>query len=543
MGDSYIFQQALSDDVTSMPMTDKEMLYVQDTNGSSYNGQVTFETSSLSNSGRWLNWREGYMAIPFVIAMRSGVDITGDANGFMAGLKNGTHQLIDSISVDYNNTNVVQLTPYTNFAVNYRIMTEWSTDDLEKHGAATLVNPDTVESFIRTPASLDGLGTINNRLTDATPTVAPTWATTLSKRVNEGALERFKSTAFPAAGVSGYEVNSSGLANVQANHFTNDGGAAAARVYQWNILAIIRLKDLSDFFDKIPMVKGGFLRIQVNYNAADVTTNHGAAGIISSYTVTQTAGRSVPFMVSSGVSLNPSNTSFVAADGSNIEFSAGVVSATFGSTHPLGSCRLYVPGYTLEPMKERELLEVNPVADVEYEDLYNYTVTGKSSNGSLNEIITNGIANIQKVIVIPQDSSTDGGASKPWQSPFDTSPSTSLPAGSILNFNVQVGGTNLFQRQKNYDFEEFLDEVGRSGIDDGLQTGLSSGLLSYKDWSLGYRYYVADVSRRKLSEQDVPKSILVTGINNSTVTADYVVFVCYMRKISIDLTNGALQRI
>jgi hypothetical protein len=75
------------------------------------------------------------------------------------------------------------------------------------------------------------------------------------------------------------EINTAALANqIGKNYQTDNGVAAAGRVWQWNIMATIRLKDIADFFDKIPLVKGAFMRFTINYNTAAATVTSVAAG-------------------------------------------------------------------------------------------------------------------------------------------------------------------------------------------------------------------------------------------------------------------------
>ena len=131
----------------------------------------------------------------------------------------------------------------------------------------------------------------------------------------------------------------------------------------------------------------------------------------------------------------------------------------------------------------------------------------------------------------------------PYQSMFDTAPATTCPLASITQFNVQVGGQNLFQQNFSYDFETFINETSAmNAINGGISTGITSGLISSYDWDNAYRYYVADVSRRLGSEDGTPKSITVQGTNNTTKTMDYVCFVVFEKKVSVNMLTGEIAR-
>jgi hypothetical protein len=268
-----------------------------------------------------------------------------------------------------------------------------------------------------------------------------------------------------------------------------------------------------------------------------------------------TAGSTNPVIVASGTvqaaaagppPLLQVNNPFNVAAGT-VTFSSGIKSTTqISPTLPINTCRLYVPGYQLNPLYERQLLETAKIRKVQYYDIYNFNLQGSNAVGSgssFNAILTNGIVNPKFVVIIPQVTASANGLANlyPYQSPFDSSPHTTMPLASITNFNVQVSGTNVFQQNFNYDFEEFQNELSHLGaINGGLSTGLTSGLIGYNDFQYGYRYYAVDLSRRMPSEDSSPKSILVLGTNNSAKSVDLICFVGYQREISIDMETGEL---
>lgn len=561
--DQTLFAETIETPSDPKPFIDKDMLYVLDQNGGSYNGQITFDTSPLSNSGRWQSFSEGYLVIPFVITAAettAAINISATFNSFMAGLKNGSYQLIDSIQVDYNNTNVVQLMSFTNFYINYKLMTSFSTDDAAKWGPATLFSPDTAGSYVyRVAADVEGIGHSNNRVQkDPALAITANWRMAVPYNVadfNAGYRQRLQLTAQPALGAAGLPemVTPAAFNNVGKNYYLVNGAGATAS-YQWNILATIPLKFLADFFDKMPMVKGGFMRLMLNYNSCSFNvTSTGAAGAAHTLTTTvptMLSGRTNPIMVStSGTSVGTGPFDVAA---SAIKFKCGVVSApvdvvgaTAATAAILNSCRLYVPCYTLDPQHELELISIQKIREVLYTDIYNFNVTGIAAGGSFNSIVTNGICNPKFVIVIPMVNSAANALAGliTYQSPFDSAPGTTAPLASIQNFNVQIGGRNIFQQNFNYDFEDFVNELSHANAINGGETiGLTSGLITQAMWSNSYRYYVADVGRHEKPEDLVPKSITILGTNNTAITMDYICFVVFGRKIKINMEDGSLER-
>ena len=526
------------------PFTEKQILSINDTNGGSYNGNITFDTTVLSNSGRYLDYSDATIEVPITIAMQHSVDATGAVNAYMLGLKSGYHQLIDSIQVDYQNKNVVQQQSFTNFYVSYKIHSEWSQDDLQKYGDLTGVWPDSGASFVRAAAAnARGDGVSNN---SPYPLATKTYTNAVPiEQTNEGLAHRLENTALYLAGNGGLNTVTTAQQNANAGraYFTNDGVAAAGRVYIYYIIATIRLKDICDFFDKIPILKGAQIRMTINYNASRCAVLCGAGPVMSLTTTTQLAGRTVPFMVCDGTANAPFGAVQAIAGTSTIEYNILRTVTPQATANPLlTSCRLFVPAYTLAPEIEAKYLSSSPVKTIVYDDIYQYTVSSITTGGNFNTILTNGILNPQKLIIIPFVNGASNGATAfdEFRSPFDSAPATTGPVVSLTNLQVQVSGKNMFDHPVNYDFEMFANEVAKSGINGASTTGLCSGLITKKMFDNGYRYYVCDLSRRLQSADSIPLSVQISGTNNTSATIDLYTFVTYQKSLQVEVASGVV---
>jgi hypothetical protein len=56
-----------------------------------------------------------------------------------------------------------------------------------------------------------------------------------------------------------------------------------------------------------------------------------------------------------------------------------------------------------------------------------------------------------------------------------------------------------------------------------------------------HRYYLCDSSRRLPSEDSIPKSVVLQGINDTSRIMDFICLIVYERKITIDMLTGALE--
>lgn len=553
--DEFLFKETVDPTETEVVTTDKRMYQVLDQNGGSYNGQILFDTSTLANSGQWLGYSEAYIQIPFVIAFQSSTDITAAnayVQGLALGLKNGYHHLVHQIQVEYNNSNVVQLQPFTNFFVNYKLMSSFSADDLKKWGPTLNFFPDNAGTYsFANAANANGDGHSNNVIN---PAAGLTYASQIEPS-NQGLLKRLQNTGYPIntrnVGYGGItQINTVGLANqIGKNYQTDNNGAGAARIWTYNILATIRLKDIADYFDKLPLVRGASMRITVVYNSCAFTTTSVAAGptmVTTSYV--QRSGASNPVIIASSAANNPMNGTVVNGGGGVFSVSCGVATTTTpaGSNGIYNQCRLLVPAYTLNPIAEKNLITVNPIREVKYLDIYNFNITNVGAGSSFNSILTNGIINPKYLVMAGYLTGTAANtglaiALNTYQSFFDTAPATTSPLAAITQFQVQVAGQNMFQQNFQYDYETFINEVSAmNSINGGLSTGMSSGLIGHYDWDNAYRYYVCDLSRRVPSEDGVAKSVVVSGVNNTSRIMDYVCFIAFERKVKIDMRTGLL---
>mgnify|MGYP001562618347 CR=1 FL=1 len=244
--------------------------------------------------------------------------------------------------------------------------------------------------------------------------------------------------------------------------------------------------------------------------------------------------------------------------------------------HPLKSCRIYVPSVEMVPSKAIRYLENHKQQMVTYDDFYTFTYNGIASGAQFNYMAANNIANAKYLVVIPfyHDDSVQSGVNTPYSSwdgvagtggqqiassapaywnlncsrlpfepisPFDSAPATTAPGALISRYNVLLSNQTVYQRDREYDFETFLEEVQELGaINGGLDTGLTSGLIDFRKWSNNYRYYVTNLARR-LEGDNTPKSITLQGINSTVYPMDLQIFVIYSKKVSLDVGTGRVS--
>ncbi len=550
--DGNIYDDSIGSQLPEDIMSSKLLSYIQDLNNGSYQGGViNIDSSTLSSNGRYIDWRSGYIEIPFTVLMKASTDITGaDVSGYMTGkLKGGDWNLINYLTVDFQNTNIVQQTQFLNFFVNYKVISTWSSDVQKKYGSTCGFEAiDNASSFrYSAGASASGNGVVNNLVTPITST----YATNL-EGANTGLYKRLYNNAYnPAGGLNGLTIQNASTTyntNVGQNFYTTAGGAAAAAIFCFHVLATIRLRDVCDFFQKVPMLKKGFFKFTIGFNALQsmsiAAVNTPTLLMAANPTLT---GNTNPVMVPSSAAGNPMNPVAVFAATNTFTYSSGIGSASLAGTtvnNPiLTSCRLYVYSYLLNSEYEQKYVEVAQTKEIIYEDVYNFNVINVAANANFNSILSNTIVNPTSLVVIPQINSASNGTATliPYASPFDTSPVTTCPLAQIYNYNVILSGDNLYQQAQLYDFDQYLTETSKTGFMGGESDMISSGLIGQREWQFGYRYYVSNLSRRIQLLDGVPKSIAIQGKNNTNVAMDLFTFTTFAKRMSINVITGEMS--
>jgi hypothetical protein len=319
-------------------------------------------------------------------------------------------------------------------------------------------------------------------------------------------------------------------------------------------MAKLRLKDLSEYFEKCPLLKGSTMRFLINTNQTTVQftvantaptsgQNDGSGTFAGVSVVSQ--GLTTPITLSSaevsqGCARLPSGTYHLA-----LNIFQSTVTPYGGSSTTIkpfpNPVRLYAPVYKMNPIAEQRYLSLAPTKRIEYTDIFQYQFNDIEANANFNFLVSNGIPNIKSVLVVPFIAPSANGdlALSTLLSPFSTSGATPDPV-PLTQFNILVSGVNLFLNNQIYDYEQFNQELKSSNqLNGGLTTGLASGLISELDFSRGMRYYYGNCARVLPSEEGVSRSVQIIGKNASLVKCNLMVFVEFGKSMTVDISTGA----
>jgi len=582
--DKLVFDLAMEAEGSPNIFIKKDWLNILDNqNGQYSSNQSVIDTSQLSNSNRYISYREGYLAIPMLLSVSSQIDATngvlpanasGTSADYAFGLKNWFGSIIHSLSLDLNGTTIIQQTPFCNMWNSFKLMTSLSWNDVITQGASMGFYPDDPLSFSYVNAiSPSGCGVSNN-----TNFASNAYGTIVSANFNSygtrngniGFLKRQQyinydegasvgpgtlySALLPAT--SARTLWKSYILNKQTG--VNTG---AIGLFQIAIMSFVQLKHLHSFFNSVPLLKGVFMKMTLTLNnttAEIVSSGSGAAGTLSLTSVSNAVGGVCPFMVASKLG---SNGSEVAIGAGTIRVNLSVGSTCLDSltartgtlTSSYNNIYLYVPAYSFSPVFENAYLS-SPIKTIKYTDIYQYQVQNISAlNGQINSLITNGLANIKSVLCLPFFSATTTGGTgnqilgaaagllPAYQSPYDPAGcGPTSPLSLLTNYNVVVSGQNMLYNTQRWSFEAYINNLyGANAVNGGETDGLTSGLFNQLGFEMEYCYHYVDCSRMLPVEENVPKSVQIIGTNTSAKALDLMVFIEYGVSVSVDVLTGA----
>lgn len=572
--DSLVFDMSQVSDSPPAVFVRKDWLNILDNQSQNYSGnQCVIDTSQLANSNKYMNYREAYLSIPLLMTINATTQATVNLTpatascDYALALKGWSGSLIHSLTLDYNGTTIIQQTPLQSIWNVFKLQCSLSWGDVISQGATIGFFPDSALSFAyQQTASLNGIGICNN--VNAPTIDAPVVSGALNSYLsaNPAIAQRQMLANYDPAGLTGVAgsqpYSSLFTATACQQAFKSfvltkiDGVLGVSKgVFQQCAMVQVKLKHLHSFFDNAPLLKGVFMRLTMNLNNTSFTfTSAGAGGIITLGTVTSAYSGVNPLMLCSAGAGSGNALTFAGPDSYIASVAVGarpLASGVAGATNVAQgtlaqSITLNVPAYTFNPTFESSYL-ASPVKRIEYTDIYQYQVQNIASGGYVNQLITNGIAGIVSVLIVPfltpvATAPANLGIQVPQiQSPFDTAGcGTTAPLAIFTNFNVVVAGQNMIYNTERYTYEQFINQqYGHLAVNGGLTDGLTSGLIDQLSWETSQCYWYVDCSRMLPVEEQVPKSVNIIGNNLSALALDLIVYVEYKCGLSIDVLSGA----
>jgi hypothetical protein len=551
--DILVYDMANAPSQTTNVFVKKDYFSIQDDQGSAgYSGnQSILQLSALANSNRYMDFKNCYLTVPMVMTLTASAVGTAfqpiqNNNNFAVGLRSWFGHVIHSIGVDFNNSTAQQITSFQSLINCFKLHTTLSWDDVASIGSSIGYYPDGTSWGYK--SSTRGLENNRNLLS-----VTQTDGNRMCNG-NKGLYERQRAIAYDPSVATAIDggvgdtfatlCSATNATNMYRSHVykKTDGAVAVVGVLQYAITAKIMGKHLSDFLAKLPLVKGAFLKITMNLNqpVVDFTV---ASSLISAQSVNSPLGGVNPLQIAAitdGIG-GLADATYKLSLGVGKEPPAWANHLGTLQSSPLASnVEIHVPAVVFAPVFEAAY-NSQSIKRFQYEDYYNYNVINRVGGSRIVELLTNGVKNQTRLVVMPFLTAASNGGVAPIQSALTSDGATCSPV-ALNDFNVLLSGASLLQSNYRYSYQMFMEQLRGSGaINGGMTDGFTSGIIDQTAFENNYGYMVVDTSRMLDIEKEIPKSVqLLTQIQApSGVSVDLYTFICYSQDFAVDVLVGA----
>jgi hypothetical protein len=524
------------------PFLRKNIVYQVDSQngaGAYTSPDVIIDTQAIASSGNLLNWRDAYIAVPLetkyaVTLAGSGGAITAGSVGLVKkalGVKNMS--FLHSLKVEANGKVIITANEGLEELVNIKALCTWNTEMVRKNGSTVFFAPDSQGTLGFTSNNFN----IANDVKYSTTNIAGAISA-----VNEGLIKRqndFLPQVDTSTFMSSANIKEEGLAYDSATTAFDQTVTTAQTISDIHYVGIIRLRDISDIFDKHVLSRGVSYRLTLRFNQCVSTwSNTGlllGTGVVSGV---PTTGAVQPAVCAVGAG--------TIAGGLNWSNSVAV---SHTLTHKIDTStdarfngvRIYVESFEPAPEALEEILSKEPVERWFNDYLYTATPTSVGAGLMATIQLTTSCTNPRAVVLIPRVASTATGISNPnYVSPFCMSPGSTDSFLSLTNMQVKVGSTYVLPDRVYYTYQAFLDNIRSVFSVDGGNSTLQTGLIGKKDFETNHRFYVFDVSRFPESMTDLPQMISIEAKNNTQVAIEMDALVIYGRRAEWNNAQGSM---
>lgn len=545
---------------------DRKLLYINDNNNGSYNGQITYNLQSLMNTNNYLNFQEAYLEIPFVISMKVnanlnlGVDFGASLNENimkMVTIKDG-YQIIDNVQLSVGGRIIHQEHKFNNVHSYYKKLMTCSKDFIDKNNSSYGMYVDTIDQ----------------KQYSATSSYFYMPEETFCNSQSSSVLRRNRELLHSESLNYGYvpdnreikavDISTDKLTGCSFYERIGNRETTSTNTYYWVYFCTIPLRDIADYFKNVPLTRSSDMSLVITYNSCNVEFvsrmlktdgDPGPPIVPDAYTTTivnqkisQISGNTCSYTITINAPIQPLTANFPPAVGNTFNITLSFQNNIGGTSHgrPTGmafnNTRLYVPSYKLSPERS---LTLSSIAQniVEYNDIFTFSIIDKQPSEIIRETLSTGVVNCSYILVIPFYAKNTN-RNPEWQNCFDTAPATSsnIP---LLEFQIELAGENIFKSDINYNFSMYGDQIATIfALNKNIDNQRSSGVLTKYLWENSHRCYLADLSRRNRSDDLVAKSVTLSCKNGGLGDVGRVsllIFVAYKRSIKLNGATGLIE--
>jgi len=554
-GDLYLLNDSRRTLTNEFTFERKEIITTIDSNSGAYpNGCIDIDLASISNSGALVDFKNSKLVIPYVVVV-TGTDAADAGSCWALSMKNHIH-CIDSISVQFGNNSVVEITETSNIPLNFKLLSELSEQELNLYGPSIGFQKDSAFGLTMETANSINCPISQERNNDASSRGDAIGAGT------DFANYQLNHNGYNSAILKRQCDTSLDLTTIDARHAAaqlngknycrriHGPAPVVSRIVYYGMLTL-ELKYLNDFFSKLPLIRNSYMKMKIYTNLQSKTTvnfDRVPDTVVGGITVPEhwrytsfansLSAKTCPYMIAP----TSQGTMFAAATASgSFTIESGVVKVGVDpeQIHPFQNCRLVCPTY-VPTIDIGDKYFLNPVKTILYDAYFKTSVTigdGRSFNSFL---VTSGLSRIRSILLVPM---SDYAAPSPnvLLSPFTSCPTTCSPYAFVDQFNIRLGGSPVYSQNQYYSYEMFQEEILARGVNGNKSPFMCSGLINQTEWDRSYRYIYVDLARKAGQGADnVSKSITIDGHNISGKSLLFLIYVQYQKELRVNVETGKL---
>lgn len=256
----------------------KDWVDTPDNSGGVYQtNDSNIDGTSLATNGRYINWREAYLLVPLLLSLKTtgaggaGPNTVDDFS--LAGrdpnilsLKNWFGHVIHDITVDCSGAPVVSTKSFINIYNYFKLMTTLSYNEVISEGdtIGLYIQDDEFRAYRNNTNAGNGVN-----VSHGSPQygICGNAGTTYEKLANN---IKYDSDAKQTQGTitNGTLFSKESAKQLWRSYVIKKQSSTAALngVYQIQVQAVVYMRHLADFFDKMPLVKGAQMNIRLLLN-------------------------------------------------------------------------------------------------------------------------------------------------------------------------------------------------------------------------------------------------------------------------------------
>ena len=547
------------------PYSDKQYnSYINDINNSVYSNNsltlVNFDLGQLYNSNKHIDVGDTYIVLPItmVAAYTNGTALVAPSaqSSALCSIKSNFLHLIHQCDLTLNGKTIESTSSFINVARHFQLISEMSASDILTLGPTLGFAPTGLDS-VKTMKynataganTTSGNGFTNNRFI-GTPDNQCALSATQNAGVGNSAIQ-YKIGRYVDMTANASDNNISAIVSTQNLSTEYRPYHVRNGMYCiWYDYAVIKLAHLFESVSKFGLLRrfDAQVRVWVNTGTCNVTVANPNADTLA-YSLTpgnNTFSNSCPLSINylpgnTGVPLTVTNivAGLYIAKPPTTSFQ-GVNFANSGASHPLLNCRLYYSQIVVDPDLVGKYRDENREKTVVYRTLCSNIYPKIGPGANFNSLINAGVVNPTGVLVVPFLASTSAFGDSQWKSPFDSCPATTCPV-PLTNFQVNVGGQNMFASTMFTNYENFISQVNLAESLTSSDFGVATGLLNQTSWEWS-RYYFCNIARSNKADKLLARNINVSFVNTSLLDIDVMIFVFYSDQLTIDTENGIVLK-